>query len=169
MNYKKFLIQQQTYSGSQYTNVGQVVDTQEKFRVACQEFPFKKQPEIKEPPKRDWFDEDGDDVYIPTDGVKFKAYDLEATFIYVGSKSTIREDISNFIDFLYGRKDSDGNKMTGGVMLSIYDEYTETGRRGVITINMNNTLYRNADYDPDAIATFKVKFRVTDPVTDITL
>lgn len=163
--YKKFLILQQTFDGSNYTSVGSIVDTQAKFRIACQEFPFKDLPEIKELPKRDWNDEDGEDVYIPTDGYKFEAYDVDVTFIYVGTEATMKSDIRKFIDFLHGRKDSNGNSRTGGVMLAIYDEYTQIGRRGVLVSKVDNTLYWNVDYDPDAIATFKVKFRVTDPVT----
>ena len=63
--YKKFLIQQQTYNGSSYTSVGDNVDTYLKFNVVCQEMPFKYLPETKELPKRDWHDEDGEDVYVP--------------------------------------------------------------------------------------------------------
>lgn len=168
-NYKKFLIQQQSYDGSQYTNVGGVVDTQVKFRVVCQNFPFKKLPEIKELPKRDWYDENGEDIYIPTDGYKFKAYDIDATFLYTGTDLTIRTDISNFINFIYGRIDSSGNSSSSNIVLAVYDEYTKTGRRGVVVKEVENTLYWNVNFDQDAIATFKIKFRITDPVTDITL
>ena len=168
-NYKKFLIQQQTYNGSQYTNVGNVVDTQEMFRVACQDFPFKKLPEIKELPKHDWYDENGDDVYIPIDGYKFKAYDVEATFLYFGTEQTMQNDISNFIEFIYGRIDSSGSRISSGIVLAVYDEYTQIGRRGVVVTEVNNTLYFDVDFDPDAIAQFKIKFRITDPNTDITL
>lgn len=167
--YKRFLILQQTFDGSSYTSVGSIVDTQARFHIACQEFPFKDLPELKDLPKRDWYDEDGEDVYIPTEDFKFKAYDLDATFIYVGTEATMKSDIRNFIDFLYGRKDSNGNRRTGGIMLAVYDEYTQTGRRGVIVQSVDNTLYWNVDFDPDAIATFKVKFRVTDPVTRLNL
>ncbi len=168
-SYKRFLIQQQTYNGSQYTNVGTTVDTQAKFRIVCQDFPFRKLPEIKELPKRDWHDEDGEDIYIPTDGYKFKAYDVDATFLYLGTKLTIREDISKFIDFIYGRIDSSGNSSGVGVVLAVYDEHTQTGRRGVVVTEVENTLYWNVNFDQDAIATFKTKFKITDPVTDIAL
>lgn len=167
--YKRFLIQQQSYDGSQYTNIGNVVDTKVAFRIVCQNFPFKKLPEIKDLPKRDWYDENGDDVYIPTDGYKFKAYNVEATFLYYGTESTIRTDISRFIDFIYGRIDSSGNSRNGGIMLAVYDEHTHIGKRGVFVENIDNTMYWDVSFDPDAVATFKVKFRVTDPVTDITL
>ncbi len=165
--YKKFLIKQQTYTGSNYVNLGSAIDTQAKFKVVCQEFPFKYLPDTKELPKREWHDESGEDVYLPSDGLKFKPYDLEATFLYVGNHSSIRTDLKNFIDFLYGRIDADGDTQNKGVMLAIYDEYTQTGRQGVYVVSVDNTLYWDVDYDTDAIAALKVKFRVTDPVTQL--
>ena len=163
MNYKKLLIQQQTYNGSTYTNVGQVVDTQTTFHVVCQEFPFKYLPETKELSKRDWYDEHGEDVYIPTDGLKFKAYDLEAKFLYVGTQANMKSELKSFIEFIYG-KNTDGSPM-----LAVYDEYTKTGRRGVYVQNVDNDLIVYDDHEVGVVGQFKVKFRVTDPETDITL
>ena len=163
MEYKKLLIQQQTVSGSTYTDVGDVVDTQASYRVVCQEFPFKRLPEIKELAKRDWYDENGDDVYIPTDGLKFKAYDIDVTFLYVGSQAQMYDDIKGFVSFLYGRNAG------GSPILAVYDLYTKTGRRGIYVSNVDNELYEYDDKNPEVIAQFKVKFHVTDPITDITL
>lgn len=163
MTYKKFLIQQQTYNGSQYTNVGSVIDTQVEFNVVCQEFPFKYLPETKDLPKRDWVDEHGEEVYIGSNGLKMSAYDVEAKFLYVGTEQNMAADLKRFISFLYGRN-------TGGApYLSIYDEYTEIGRRGVYVQNVDDELYFFNDTSVEAIAQLKVKFRVTDPVTDIVL
>lgn len=163
MAYKRLLIQQTTYDGSNYTNVGSVVDTLVTYRVACSEFPFMRLPESKEPASRDWYDENGEDVYIANNGLKFKAYDLEAEFIYVGSVSQIKTDLALFINFIYGRNEG------GSPRLKIYDEYTQTGRRDVYVKSVSNDLYWNSDSDADKIATFKVTFRVNDPVTDVTL
>lgn len=163
MTYKKLLIQQQTVSGSEYQNVGSVVDTQESFHVVCQEFPFKQLPEIKDLPKRDWYDEHGDDVYIPTDGLKFKAYDLEVKFLYVGSQADMKSELKSFIDFIYGRNTN------GSPLLAVYDEYTKTGRRGILVQNVDNDLIVYDERNPQVIAQFKVKFRVNDPITDVTL
>lgn len=161
-NYKKFLIQQQTYNGTSYTNVGSVVDSYTAYKVVCQECPFKVLPETKEPAKRDWNDEDGEDTYIPSDGLKAKAYDMEVKFLYVGKEADMASDLKAFITFINGRN-------TGGSsLLAIYDEYTQTGRRGVYVQNVDNDLFYYNDTDTDAIAQFKVKFRVTDPVTNIT-
>lgn len=163
MTYKKLLIQQQTYNGTTYTDVGNVVDTLASYNVACQEFPFKILPETKELPKRDWFDEHGEDIYVPTDGLKFKAYDLEVKFLYVGTEQSMPTDLKNFIKFLYGRNDN------GAPLLAVYDEYTTIGRRGIYVLSVDNDLYFYNDASIEAIASFKVKFRVTDPVTDVTL
>jgi len=163
MQYKKLLILQQVFDGSSYRNVGQVVDTQAAFHVACQEFPFKHLPETKDLAKRDWYDEHGEDVYMPSDGLKFKAYDLEVKFLYVGSKSNMNTELKEFVNFISGKNNG------GAPMLAIYDEYTNTGRRGVYVINVDNEMLAYDDANTDVISTFKIKFRVTDPVTDITL
>ena len=90
--YKRLLIKQ-NYSGSQ------VIDTLEQFNVACQEFPYKNLPEIKDLPKRDWPDENGEDVYIPSSGLRFKAYDIDVKMLYVGTESNMSTQIKSFIDF----------------------------------------------------------------------
>lgn len=161
--YKTFLIQQQTYDGSTYTDVGQTVDTYIAYKVVCQECPFKYLPEVKEPAKRDWFDEDGEDSYIPATGLRMKAYDMEVKFLYVGTEQDMHDDLKDFIDFIYGKNTN------GSPCLAVYDDYTKTGRRGVYTSEVSNELLIYNDSDTDVVAQFKVKFRVTDPVTDIDL
>lgn len=161
--YKKFLIQQQSYNGTSYVNVGGVVDTYTAYGIVCQEFPFKYLPESKDLAKRDWNDEHGDDVYVPTDGMKMKAYDVEAKFLYSGSKADMATKIKNFVKFIYGRNEG------GAPMLSVYDEYTQTGRRGVYVTEIDEDIYFYSNTSLGGVASFKVKFRVTDPVTDITL
>lgn len=160
MTYKKLLIQQQTYNGTTYTDVGSLVDTQTSFHVVCQEFPFKRLPENKELAKRDWYDENGEDVFIPSDGLKFKAYDLDVKFLYVGSQANMSEELNNFISFICG-------KNTGGApLLAVYDEYTKTGRRGVYVKEVDNEMLSYDDVNTKVIAQFKVTFRVTDPIYD---
>jgi len=52
--------------------------------------------------------------------------------------------------------------------LAIYDEYVAMGRKDVVVSEVDNELYWATDADPDAIAKFKVKFMVYDPVTEVT-
>ncbi len=163
MTYKKFLIQQQSYNGINYTDVGSVIDTYSSFGVVCQEFPFKHLPEAKEPARRDRPDNHGDDVFIPSGGLKFKAYDVEARFLYSGDKGQMRDRIDSFLAFLYGRNSG------GSSMLAVYDEYTQTGRRGVYVQSVSSELYDYSDVSIGGLASFKVKFRITDPVEDVSL
>ena len=114
-------------------------------------------------PKRDWYDEHGEDTYMPTDGLKFKAYDLEVKFLYVGTQANMKSELSSFIEFIYGRNTN------GSPLLAVYDEYTKTGRRGMYVLSVDNDLIVYDDVNTDVIGQFKVKFRVTDPNTDITL
>lgn len=171
--YKKFFIQQHQYDGSSYTNVGDVVETNARWNVVCQEFPFKHLPEPKDLPERDWNDENGKDVFIPSDGIKFNAYEVEAKFLYVGQKVNIASDLKSFIDFIYGRINIVNGSVVNNantkknVFLKIYDEYTETGRRCVYPKSVDDDLYVSNDYNIKAIAQFKVKFRVTDPVYSV--
>ncbi|PTL34591.1 hypothetical protein C7120_08810 [Prevotella sp. oral taxon 376] len=161
MAIKKVYIQQLSFDGTTYTK-GPVVDLLSMFKIAAKEFPFKKNPEAKELAARDWPGEDGRDVYIP-DVIPMKNYDLEVEFLYKGTEKNISNDISSFIDFVYGR-----NANAVGGRLAIYDEYTKTGRKDIHVLSVDNDVYVYGDSDPDAVASFKVKFGVEDPTTDIT-
>lgn len=163
MIYKKLLIRQQRRNGQSYEYVGSAIDTQAEFNVVCQEFPFKVLPESKDLPKRDWYDENGEDFFMPSDGPKFKAYDLEVQFLYVGTEANMQSDINNFIKFLYGQN------VSGSPIMAVYDEYTKIGRQGIYVQSVDNELFTYDNVNEDVIARFKVKFRVTDPVTDVVL
>ncbi len=163
MAYMKFFIQQQSYDGVNYTDVGSVIDTYTSFGVVCQEFPFKYLPESKDIVSRDWSDESGDDACFPADGMKFKAYDIEAKFLYSGAAASMYDNISSFVDFLYGRNDG------GSPLLAVYDEYTQTGRRGVYVLSLSCDEYSHDDSRASGLAVIKVKFRVTDPVSDVSI
>lgn len=162
----KTYVQQLKYDGLAYTK-GSVVDLLEKFKVICQEFPFKKNPKPKDLPTRDWAGEDGLDVYIP-DVIPVKNYEIEVSFLYVGTEQTIRADISNFIDFLYGRIKGDENDTVKSGRLSIYNEHTGMGRKDVVVAEVDNEIFYLTDCDTDAIAKFKIKFSVNDPTTVVT-
>lgn len=159
-------VQQLRFDGTAYTK-GSVVDLLNKFNIVCQDFPFKKFPEPKELPERDWSDEHGVDVYVP-DTLPMKAYTIDVEFLYVGTTQNIRTYISNFISFLYGRIKGDANDTVQSGRLAIYNDYTGIGRKDIIVSKVDNELFFDTDADPDAVAKFKVTFNVCDPVTDVT-
>lgn len=158
--YKRFFIQQQRRVGSSYQNVGSTVDTYETYHVVCQESAFKHLPEAKELPSTQWYDEDGDDVYVPPEGTKIDAYDLEITFLYVGTEESMSSDIKQFIEFMYGRNEG------GSSEFCYYDEYTGTGRQCCYTKSVEDELFIYNNSDTDALAKFTMVIRVNDPITD---
>ena len=123
-------IQQIKFNGKNYSK-GSVVDLKESFKIICQDFPFKKNPKSKDLPSRDWYDEDGLDVYIP-DTLPIKHYDFDVVFLYVGTKENIRADISKFIDFIYGRIKGNNGDSVKSSRLAVYNEYVGMGRKDIV-------------------------------------
>lgn len=163
----KTYIQQIRFDGTTYTK-GSVVDILNTYKVMCQEFPFKRNPKPKALPTRDWAGEDGLDIYIPDGNLPMSAYDIEVTFLYVGTEVTISNDLKNFLDFLCGRKKGHFNNNVQSGRLAIFNEYVNMGRKDVVVSEIDNEIYYCSDNDPDAVAKFKVKFTVYDPTTEVT-
>lgn len=168
MTIYKTYVQQLGFDGETYTK-GSVVDLLNKFNIACQEFPYKRNPKSKDLPTRDWAGEDGLDVYIPEGGLPTKSYDIDVEFIYVGTEESMREDLAAFIDFITGRAKADPRNEVQSGRLAIYDEHVQMGRKDVVVSEIDNELYYRSDFDNDKVARFKVKFNVYDPTTEVTL
>ena len=153
-------IQQLSFDGTTYTK-GAFLDLYRDYHIVAQDFPFAKNPESKDLAYRDWAGEDGLDVYIPT-SLPVKEYPIEVTFLYKGNDSSMRSDITGFIDFLYGR-----NVGAIGSRLAIYNEHVGMGRKDIVVSNVSNELFYLSEFDPDAIAAFKIKFNVYDPTSEV--
>lgn len=162
----KTYIQQLGFDGTTYTK-GSVVDLLDKFKVMCQDFPFKRNPKPKDLPTRDWAGEDGLDIYIPNGSLPMKHYDIDVEFIYVGTEETMRTDLMGFINFITGRSPGATNDVVQSGRLAIYNEHVQMGRKDVVVSEIDNELYYRSDYDNDKVARFKVKFTVCDPTTEI--
>ena len=149
------------YSGATYTS-GALLDPLSEYNIACQSFPFKYYPDAKDAFTTDWKDENGVDVYLPTEAKK-KDYELEAEFIAKGAKGTTQQNVKAFIEKLYG----------GGTLISsrwaVYDEHTGLGFKDVRVVSVDPDAYLNDDSDDEVVITFKIKFHVYDPVTKVTL
>lgn len=163
----KTYIQQIKFDGITYTK-GSVVDILSTYKVMCQEFPFKRNTKPKALPSRDWAGEDGLDIYIPDGDLPMSAYDIEVTFLYVGTEATISNDLKNFLDFLCGRKKAQNADIVKSGRLAIFNEYVNMGRKDVVVSEIDNEIYYCSDNDKDAVAKFKVKFTVNDPTTEVT-
>lgn len=160
MEYQRFFIQQFTYDGTTYT-AGDVVDTFETFGVVCNSFPFKQFPEAKDIEEEDYPGTDGMEVFIP-EHAYLKDYEVEGVFGINGELSVIRPQITSFLKFLYGRNTN------GSARLAIYDEHSQTGRKDIRVVSVDNDLWWNDQSDDEKIGMFKVKFHVYDPSTEVT-
>lgn len=155
-----------------------VVDSYAQWGIVCVKVPFKAGCRTKKLPNREWFDEHGDDTYIPKK-LMMEAYDAEFEMAYKGEELASNpfdldlafQKIDAFKKWLSGNDTSEGS----GAEFRIYSPYSTIGRQGcylleisdeaphVQTKGVGSRLYH------ENVVTFKVKFRVTDPVTNITL
>lgn len=148
MAYKPFLIKK--------LKEGSIVRDSAEWGILVKSFPFKLRPEVKEPAKRDWKDQNGDDEFIP-DKLVFKAYTMEVDFLFIGNSGAGNKNMGDFIDYL-----------TAGGEFSVYDTYTKIGRTHVRYISMKEEAFKRRDQGRDFVS-FSVSFKVNDPVTQITL
>ena len=159
----KLFIQQLSFDGLTYTK-GTIADAYTTYKVVCKDFPVKIEPEIKDIVTKDFKGSHGLDPYIPQN-LAIKDYEMEVEFLYVGTHATMRSDITAFVKFLRGR-----NSGAVGARLAIYDEFAGLGRKDLVAKAIEYGEWWDVpDADNDAIATFKVKFQVYDPVTDVTV
>ncbi len=137
-----------------------VKETIADFDIYCADMPFKLFVEAKAPSKRDWYDEHGDDEYIPNGGLKLKAYTMDVRFCCKGDKYSSNEKIKKFINYLSGL---DGS----GAEMKMYCTWTKIGRKGIRFDKLNDKAELLRDEDGDTLV-FTITFKVNDPITDIT-
>ena len=145
--YKPFLVQKM--------KDGYAVRNSTEWGILIKSFPFDIYPEMKDIPKNDWFDEDGDEEFVP-DVPVFKAYEAEVEFIYEGARDTGYTNVRSFLNYL----------ATNGLN-KIYDSYTSIGKQNVRYQKQSDAkLYRNSTKE---YIIFKVNLKFNDPTTMITL
>ena len=116
---------------------------------------------MKDIPKNDWFDEDGDDEYIPDTPV-YKAYEMDAKFfIEASSMESLIESIRGFIQYI----------ATGG-SFSIYNPNTGIGRQSIRYVSYSDEAKYNKVGTSDGtkyMCEFSLKLKVNNPNTNIIL
>lgn len=147
-NYKPFLFRK--------TKDGYPVKDSSEWNVLIKSFPFKIYPDMKDIPKRDWLDSNGDNEYTP-ESPYFKAYEIECEFLFKGVHGTANDQIRLFIDYLA----KDG-------LNDIYDSYTKIGRTKVRYVSYNPDVLYRRDGNDDLVL-FKLVLKVNDPITEIIL
>lgn len=153
MNYDKVYIQKMKEGAA-------VKETVADFDIYCAEIPFRLFVEAKDPSKRDWMDEHGDDEYIPDSGLKLKAYTMDVKFCCKGDKFSSNVKIQKFVEYLTGM---DGS----GAVMMMYCTWTKIGRRGIRFDKLNDKAELVRDGDGDTLV-FTITFKVNDPVSNIT-
>ena len=146
MNYYKIFFQKETGGA-------EVKETIADFGMYCMEDPFVLYSEAKDVTKRSWYDEHGDDEYIPKNGQYIQSYENSVKFGFKGDEFGANEKLRSFLDYL--RTD----------MLKMYCEFNQIGRQHVRFKSVKQTLYRDKDDGDILIVT--VTFKFNDPVTDI--
>lgn len=105
-----------------------------------------------------WFDEHGDDEYIP-ETLYYGPVETTLSFVYKGKVADAKSQIKSFIDYL------------SGGYFKFYDEYYKVGRQQVRLVDFPDNA--NFVYDDinkgTGVATFSIDIKINDPVTDITL
>lgn len=154
--YLPLLIATSKTSGAYSDNLeyNPVFDTKERYGLYIKHTPFTLRPKPKNIITQAWKDEDGDDVFIP-EKVVHEPYEFECEFLYYRMDNFANQNILAFLREIEGK------------WLQIYDSYTQMGRRGVYLMEVDEDATfkrRNNDY-----VVLKVKFKVNDPDTDITL
>lgn len=135
-----------------------------KFGIFCKEIPFKVFDDVKEPAKRSWNDEDGDDEYIPKDGLKIEAYTMKVTF---ACKKMSAEKFDVAVDDVRNKVGTFLNHLKLG-MFKLYSSHTRIGRQNVRLKQISDSAKWKSDGN-DEYLIFDVTFKVNDPVTDVVL
>lgn len=118
------------------------------------ENPFKTCSDVKEPNKRTWNDEHGDDEYISKDGLYMASYENKVKFGFKGQAYGANEKLKAFLEYLRGG------------MMKMYCEFNGIGRKNVRLKSVDPTLYRDVQGNEE-ILTLSITFKFNDPVTDI--
>lgn len=141
------------------------------WKVWCKDITFKIFEKVKAPAKRTWYDEHGDDEYMPQEGLYIEAYTMKVEFscksqdIYDEQKRLIRTareevrlKVKAFLTYL---------RESG--MMNMYSTHTGIGRQNVRLESVgNDSIWKQGD-DGWWFLIFDATFKVNDPVTDITL
>lgn len=139
-----------------------------KWGIFCKEIPFKIWEKVKDPAKRSWHDEDGDDEYAPKDGFKLEAYTMKVTFACKKITDTDAEKYGiNAIDDVRNKIGTFLNHLRLG-MFNLYSSYTRIGRQKVRLDSVSDSSKWKSDENGEYLI-FELTFKVNDPVTDVTL
>lgn len=147
LNYYKFFIQKESKDAK-------VIDTVKEFGMYEMSSVFYGGGTVKNVPSRSWYDENGDDEFVPQKQ-KYKAYDMNVKFGFHNDFNTANSVIDKFMDFL-----NDGT-------MKIYDSYNQVGRQNVRFMGIPDDAELIRHPQKGDLLIINVKFKVNDPVTEV--
>ncbi len=156
----------------------QVLNSFMEWGIVCCSVPFKAGGKTKALEATSLPDEHGEAVAFPKNLI-FEPYDAEFEFAYKGEELATNpfnlhlafEKISAFKKWLSGNDTAEGS----GTELKIYSPFATIGRQGCYLLEIGDedpvvqTKQSGYNLYHENVVTFKVIFRVTDPMTDIVL
>ena len=170
----KFYIEQISYDGISYAH-SRAYESFKTWGIVCSKTPFRYYGDPKDYATRNWLDEHGEDVYIPTDS-KLKKFDMEVTFLCSGTEERVKYNVKQFHLFLLGKTSKykyihqSGTEMEGTITgtsprLAIFDDYSDIGWKDVRLKAFSNDGIVMDNSDEEVVLEFKVTFEVFDPFT----
>lgn len=166
-NWQNFYLQKMGVDGQ--GNAYPICESVATWGIFCKEIPFALAGSAKSPAKNEWYDEHGVEEYISPTGLYMDAYDMTVKFgckaivsgsheasVFNVSVESVRANVAAFIEYL----------RTSG-MMKMYSSYTGVGRQDVRLDS-----YDDGDWVNDngvEMLVFDIKFKVNDPITEITL
>lgn len=146
MDYYKIYLQKEV-------DGAEVKETIADFGMYCMEDPFILYSEVKDVTKRSWYDEHGDDEYVPESGLYIQSYENSVKFGFKGDEFGANKRLRSFLDYLRSG------------MMKMYCEFNQVGRQCVRFKSVKQSLYRSKEDGDILIVTITFKFN--DPVTDV--
>lgn len=139
-------------------------DTATSYGIYVKDFPFIPVPlKQKNVFSQSWYDENGDDEYIPTTAY-YEPVTISVPFVYVGTLDACMTNIRAFITAI------------SNVEFSFYDTYSTVGRQKCRMVsyseNASVLAYRGTSDSPSTQkvkAEFTLEIKINDPVTNITI
>lgn len=150
---------------------GQAFDWHESvgdWGVWCKSIPFKAVEKVKEPAKRSWNDEHGDDEYISASGMWVDSYDITVEFGCKIMDQPIGDEETRTVNDIRATVKSFLADLRQFGMMKMYSKHTGIGRQYVRLSSVSDNAHFEREYDGGSeFIVFSVTFKVNDPVTDV--
>lgn len=129
---------------------GQIKELLAHFGIYTGNVPFVNDVKVKQLPKNSWYDEDGDDEYVPAE-LKLEAYEMSFEIGYKGAFKSAPSAIGAFVDYL-----------TEIGEFSLYCDYNNVGNSSCRFVSLSKPTLAISDEDGD-IYKWNLTLKVNNP------